>query len=77
MTETGFNASTPTVTVRPAPSIVTVPDADSRGALGQSMCTHRRLSFSTVPRASLTTIHGALAVAVKANGAAPRLNTSM
>ena len=46
------------------------------GALLQSTVTQRRFSFSIAPLASLSSIHGSLAAAVKSKGAFPLLNTS-
>src|ERR1017187_1309775 len=61
----------------PSRWMVTAPLSPPGGALSQSTLTHRRTSFSTDPRVVLSTIQGALAVAVNAKGARPRLNTSM
>src|ERR1035437_4437578 len=66
-----------TIGSAPVPAILTIAALEPFGALFQSTLTQSRSSFSTVPRAELSMIHGELAVAVNANGCFPRLNTSM
>ena len=73
----GLKASIATITSVPAPASLIEPVAFPGGALLQSTLTHKRWSGPALPVAALSTIHGALAAAVKSNGAFPLLNTSI